>query len=448
MIVNILEFVRGSYELLIHCFFLSVLAVQHERKPIIDKKENNGGMQNNPTGPSKYARRKDTNAMNNQTNNSPYMGLFAGFNFAELQNSIEAQQRASKCDLYKVLPFNLCFFLLVSEASYGDNNYESPIKQIEEKLPPSIDPSGPMLAPFVSALTSLTPPSNDLIELAMEKDMVAQCVELIGKLQSDINSFDEENALHIKNESFDRKDSDFLPHILNEQNVKFELQPPSLFPPLMNAHYVCETGSRLLFLSINWIKKIRTFQILNEDTLVQMLKNCWPELILIGLVQCRQLLSINSILMALLNQLKALIVQEKKSGKKLQRICQHVVGIKDFIMDVSKMNCDEYEFGFMKLVCVLSADTEGTSEASQLYDRTIENLRQYLETHEMENQNGESAFNRFSKIILKVMALRTLDQEVVEELLFNNLLQQIKINSIIPYIVSLGGTNGNDSGSD
>lgn len=42
------------------------------------------------------------------------------------------------------------------------------------------------------------------------------------------------------------------------------------------------------------------------------------------------------------------------------------------------------------------------------------------------------------------MALRTLDQEVVEELLFNNLLQQIKINSIIPYIVSLGGTNGND----
>lgn len=89
-------------------------------------------------------------------------------------------------------------------------------------------------------------------------------------------------------------------------------------------------------------------------------------------------------------------------------------------------------------------DTEKTSEASQLYDRTIDNLRQYLESHEIENQHGESAFNRFSKIILKVMALRTLDQEVVEELLFNNLLQQIKINTIIPYIVSLGGTNGND----
>ncbi|XP_063704857.1 orphan steroid hormone receptor 2 isoform X2 [Culicoides brevitarsis] len=420
---------RCQYCRLQKCLACGMRTVQHERKPIIDKKENNGGMSNNNTGPSKYARRKDTSALNNQTNSSPYMGLFAGFNFAELQNSIEAQQRA------------------LSEASYGDNNYDSPIKQIDEKIAPTID-SAPMLAPFVSALTSLTPPSNDLIELAMEKELMAQCVELIGKLQSDINSFDEENALHIKNESFDRKENDFLPQMLTEQNVKFELQPPSLFPPLMNAHYVCETGSRLLFLSINWVKKIRALQILNEDTLVQMLKNCWPELILIGLVQCRQLLSINSILMALLNQLKSLIVQEKKSGAKLQRTCQHVVAIKDFIMDVSKMNCDEYELGFMKLVCVLSADTEKTSEAAQLYDRTIENLRQYLETHEMENQHGETPFNRFSKIILKVMALRTLDQEIVEELLFNNLLQQIKINSIIPYIVSLGGSNGNDSGSD
>lgn len=246
----------------------------------------------------------------------------------------------------------------MSESSYGDNYENYGDKQIEEKLPPSID-SGPMLAPFVSALSSLTPPSmsNELIELALEKEIMAQCVELVGKLQSDISSFDEENALNIKNESFGRKDNDsnFFPHMLNEQNIKFELQPPSLFPPLMNAHYVCETGSRLLFLSINWIKKVRALQILNEDTLVQMLKNCWPELVLIGLVQCQQLLSINSILMALLNQVKSLIVQEKKSGKKLQRTCQHVVAIKDFIMDVSKMNCDEYEFGFMKLVCVLSA---------------------------------------------------------------------------------------------
>lgn len=77
-------------------FLMSFVAVQHERKPIIDKKENNGGMPNNSTGPSKYARRKDVSSMNNQTSNSPYMGLFAGFNFAELQNSIEAQQRASK----------------------------------------------------------------------------------------------------------------------------------------------------------------------------------------------------------------------------------------------------------------------------------------------------------------------------------------------------------------
>lgn len=77
--------------------------MQHERKPIIDKKENNGGMQNNTTAPSKYARRKDAPSINNQSSNNSYMGLFAGFNFTELQNSIEAQQRASE--------FYFCIYL-------------------------------------------------------------------------------------------------------------------------------------------------------------------------------------------------------------------------------------------------------------------------------------------------------------------------------------------------
>lgn len=44
--------------------------------------------------------------------------------------------------------------------------------------------------------------------------------------------------------------------------------------------------------------------------------------------------------------------------------------------------------------------------------------------------------------------LRALEPEIIEYLFFNNLLQQIKIDNIIPYIVSLGGNGGSDqSGS-
>lgn len=221
--------------------------------------------------------------------------------------------------------------------------------------------NNPMLAPFVSALSSLTQPSisNELMELALEKEITSQCVELIAKLQNDLNHYEEENHFNIKPENLEQKDNtnsmDYYPQIINDQNVKFDLQPPNLFPPLMNAHYVCETGSRLLFLSINWLKRIRCVQILNEDTVVQMLRNCWPEILILGLVQCRQMLSINSILMAFVNQLKSLIVQEKPSGSRLKQACRHVQMLQEFILDVTKMNCDEYEFAYLKIICLLSS---------------------------------------------------------------------------------------------
>lgn len=95
--------------------------MQHERKPVLVKKENsNGGSQlvmqqqqqqqqqtqninsnANSSGAatavqqtqsSKYARKRDS--AGSQQNNGPasYLGLFPGFNFADLQNSLEARQ--------------------------------------------------------------------------------------------------------------------------------------------------------------------------------------------------------------------------------------------------------------------------------------------------------------------------------------------------------------------
>lgn len=213
----------------------------------------------------------------------------------------------------------------------------------------------PTTSPFVSALSSMS--STDLLEIAMEKEVMAHCIDLITRLQSDISNIDDENGVDCKRDedTIDRKDTFELQlHTFNQQNVKFDLQPPSLFPPLMSAHYVCETGSRLLFLSVNWIKSIRILQNLSEDVLVTLLRNCWPQLLILGLVQCRQLLSISSILIAFINQLKSLIVQEKQSVAKLKRYCQHVSKIQDFIMTVNRLNCDEYEFAYLKIITLLS----------------------------------------------------------------------------------------------
>lgn len=207
--------------------------------------------------------------------------------------------------------------------------------------------------------------STDLLELAMEKEVMAQCIDLITRLQTEISSFDDENGIECKQEdNIDfRENIDLQTKIFNQQNVKFDLQPPSLFPPLMSAHYVCETGSRLLFLSINWLKNVKFIQNINEDVLVSLLRQSWPMLLILGLVQCKHLLSISSIVVAFINQLKTLIVQEKQSGAKLKRYCQHVSTIQEFIINLSRLNCDEYEFAYLKIISCL---TGGKSKYSQL----------------------------------------------------------------------------------
>lgn len=95
--------------------------------------------------------------------------------------------------------------------------------------------------------------------------------------------------------------------------------------------------------------------------------------------------------------------------------------------------------------CILDAERSTEYSHQILYDKAVQDFHSHLE----ETLNSsQQVFNRFSKLILKTNVLRALEPEIVEYLFFNNLLQQIKIDNIIPYIVSLGGNGGSDqSGS-
>lgn len=45
-------------------------------------------------------------------------------------------------------------------------------------------------------------------------------------------------------------------------NVNFPFQSPSPKYAYLNLHFICESASRLLFLSINWVQSIPVFQLL------------------------------------------------------------------------------------------------------------------------------------------------------------------------------------------
>jgi len=48
-------------------------------------------------------------------------------------------------------------------------------------------------------------------------------------------------------------------NIISDMMVNFRLATPSPLPAYLNAHFICETASRLLFLSVHWVRSIPAF---------------------------------------------------------------------------------------------------------------------------------------------------------------------------------------------
>ncbi|XP_048874139.1 nuclear receptor subfamily 2 group C member 2 isoform X4 [Brienomyrus brachyistius] len=95
--------------------------------------------------------------------------------------------------------------------------------------------------------------------------------------------------------------------LLTDTHVSFKLTMPSPMPEYLNVHYICESASRLLFLSMHWARSIPAFQALGQDCNTSLVRACWNELFTLGLAQCSQVMSLSTILAAIVNHLQSSI---------------------------------------------------------------------------------------------------------------------------------------------
>jgi hypothetical protein len=145
-----------------------------------------------------------------------------------------------------------------------------------------------------------TTPSDLLLESAADKSVIAQTLNLINNLQLELvnsennnnptnannnsnnNSTTSTNFVKLENEhansnsssnSFNSNSnvdelnvllesiSSSVGSILADEILSFDLQTPNLLPNFFG-HYLSETASRVLFLTVHWIKRIYIFQFL------------------------------------------------------------------------------------------------------------------------------------------------------------------------------------------
>lgn len=148
------------------------------------------------------------------------------------------------------------------------------------------------------------------IQQAIDKSMLNSSMEIITNIKVD----DQFDSNLIESGKFDESFLNEMDHqYINETNYQFNLIIPTLLPPYLNLHYLYECGSRLLFLSIYWFKKITPFKLLNDELQNELIKRSWVEIFIIGLAQCSKKLSIQTILTTLINQIKAAILHQSST---------------------------------------------------------------------------------------------------------------------------------------
>ncbi|XP_015668247.1 nuclear receptor subfamily 2 group C member 1 [Protobothrops mucrosquamatus] len=228
--------------------------------------------------------------------------------------------------------------------------------------------------------------------------------------------------------------------LLTDAHVAFRLTMPSPMPEYLNVHYICESASRLLFLSMHWARSIPSFQALGQDNSISLVKACWNELFTLGLAQCSQIMNVATILTAFVNHLHNSLQQDKLSADRGKLVMEHIFKLQEFCNSMVKLCLDGYEYAYLKAIVLFSPDHPGLENVVQ-----IENFQEkaYMEFQDYVMKVYPDDTYRLSRLLLRLPALRLMSAAITEELFFAGLIGNVQIDSIIPYILRMESADYN-----
>lgn len=98
-------------------------------------------------------------------------------------------------------------------------------------------------------LSSTTTLDASTVLAARDKSLISRAMDTVARTvaNSDEEGEQEEQCFEVEGK------------LLADQLTKFQLSTPSPMPSYLNVHFICETASRLLFLSIHWVRSIPSF---------------------------------------------------------------------------------------------------------------------------------------------------------------------------------------------
>lgn len=229
--------------------------------------------------------------------------------------------------------------------------------------------------------------------------------------------------------------------LLSDSHIPFKLMMPLPVPEYLNVNYICESASRLLFLSMHWARSIPAFQALSgQENDINLMKACWNELFALGLAQCSNVMNVGTILSAIINHLQTSLQEDKLSPERVKVVMEHIWRMQEFCNSMSKLMPDSYEYAYLKAIVLFSPDHPGIDNISQIQ---FFQEQAYTELQDYVTRTYPEDCYRLSKLLLRLPALRLISASVTEELFFAGLIGNVQIDSIIPYILKMESTDYN-----
>ena len=145
---------------------------------------------------------------------------------------------------------------------------------------------------------------------------------------------------------------------LPASTLTLQLLTPFPVPTHQSSQFVCETASRLLFISVHWARRTGyVFRNLLYPTQVALIKNCWSSLFLLCLAQCRELISLPAILTAIASTLQHGLGHSTWDLSRANDLATTLKKISIVLDRVDDFHLEPEEFAYLKLCCLFSPGT-------------------------------------------------------------------------------------------
>uniref|UniRef100_A0A8D3D260 Nuclear receptor subfamily 2, group C, member 2 n=1 Tax=Scophthalmus maximus TaxID=52904 RepID=A0A8D3D260_SCOMX len=242
--------------------------------------------------------------------------------------------------------------------------------------------------------------------------------------------------------------------LLTDSHVGFKLTMPSPMPEYLNVHYICESASRLLFLSMHWARSIPAFSALGQEANTSLVRACWNELFTLGLAQCAHVMNLSTILTAIINHLQSSIQDGTDhrprqhftlSGERVKQVMEHIWKFQEFCNSMTRLETDSYEYAYLKAIVLFSPDHPGVDSSGQIekfQEKALMELQDYVQKAYPDDMY------RLTRILTRLPALRLMNSSITEELFFTGLIGNVSIDSIIPYILKMETAEYNSQDAD